>query len=152
MAKKKGLKVIIAGSRSVTDYLLGKKLIEKAIKDNKISVGEVVCGMAPGADLIGKAWGESNGVPVKEMPAAWDDVNTPGATVKTNSYGKQYNSKAGFDRNSAMVEYCDVAIVLWDGESNGSEDTIKKMNKAEKEVYIMSVYGEKTQVDPTIEF
>ncbi len=131
------MKVIIAGSREISDYTMGKKLIEKAVKENKIEVSEILCGLAKGADLIGKEWGKSNDIPVKDYPANWKDIDVPNALVKENQFGK-YNARAGFDRNQDMVDDCDVAIFLWDMESSGTEDCIKRVQKANKPHYIMT--------------
>lgn len=152
MAKKKGLKLIIAGSREINDYLLCKRIIEQIIEENKLKIDEVVCGMCEGPDLIGKSWAESNNIKVKEFPADWNNINVPNALVRTNKFGKSYNAKAGFDRNSQMVEYCDIAIVIWDGQSTGSDDTVKKMKQANKEVYCYNIYGTKDAIEATIDF
>lgn len=41
-------------------------------------------------------------------------------------------------RNAEMADYCDAAIILWDGESRGTVDMIDKMRRLGKplEVWI----------------
>jgi hypothetical protein len=101
------MKVIIAGSRDFSDYNL---LCEKcdAILSNQKQV-EIVCGMARGADLLGKKYAESRGYPVKEFHAEWDKL------------GKS----AGIVRNIQMRDYADALICFWDGKSTGTAHMIK---------------------------
>lgn len=74
------MKVIIAGSRSFNDY---KLLCEKcdAILSNQKDI-EIVCGMARGADLLGKQYAESRGYPVKEFPADWDRLKNAAGPIR----------------------------------------------------------------------
>lgn len=122
MIKKGPLKVIIAGSRSIHKYAL----VKKAILASGFNIGEVVCGMAPGVDLLGKRWGDENGIPVKEMPAAW----------RVNG---RYNPNAGFERNEEMGDYADAAVIVYDGESSGSAHMMKYMRKIKKPCYVFRI-------------
>ena len=45
-------KYIVAGSRDFTDF----ELLERVLKE--FEIGEIVCGGARGADLLGKDYGE----------------------------------------------------------------------------------------------
>jgi hypothetical protein len=101
------IKVIIAGGREFDDY---KLLCDKCdtILSNQRNV-EIVCGMARGADLLGKKYAESRGYPVKEFPAEWDKL------------GKS----AGIVRNIQMRDYADALICFWDGKSTGTAHMIK---------------------------
>jgi len=114
--KGKSMKVIIAGSRTITDYIS----VGKAITNSKFVITEVVCGCAIGVDRIGEAWAIANGIPVKQMPADW------------NKYGRQ----AGIIRNIQMAQYADAAIVIWDGKSPGSKNMIAEIKKADKPYFI----------------
>lgn len=111
------MKLIIAGSRNIKDYLL----LLKAIKNSKYeNITEVVSGCATGADELGEIWALQNNIHIEKMPAEW------------NIYGKS----AGPRRNAKMGEYADAAIVLWDGVSKGSRHMIEVMNRLNKPVYI----------------
>lgn len=110
------MKVIIAGSRKVTDM---NKII-KAIELSGYHITEVVCGMARGADLLGKEWADARGIPVKEMPANW----YPNGVFDIN---------AGYDRNHDMGDYADAAIVVFHEEvKGGSKDMMDYMKKVVK--------------------
>jgi len=125
------MKVIIAGSRSINSF----SAIENAVKASGFKITEVVCGMAPGVDLQGKSWAEANKIPVKEMPAKWNDLKAPGVVIRTGKYGK-YNAKAGFDRNKDMANYAEALIAIWDSKSPGTADMIEAANKKKLKVYI----------------
>lgn len=103
------MKVIIAGSRSITDdddvdFILNE------LRADWLPFDQVVSGLAPGVDTIGKDWAEIWDIPVKEFPADWD----------------QYGKSAGFRRNEQMAEYADVLVAIWDGESPGTKDMIQR--------------------------
>ena len=101
------MKVIIAGSRTITAY----SLVESAVarwKNYGLTIEEIVCGEAKGIDLLGRHYGEQNGIPIKSFPADWD----------------KHGKKAGYLRNSQMVEYADGLIAITTG-SPGTQHTIE---------------------------
>lgn len=118
------MKVIIAGSR-YKDKEEGKvfddyNLVVEAVNRSGFTITEVVSGCAIGADRLGEKWATANGVPIKEMPADW------------NRFGKS----AGPQRNKAMAEYADAAIIVWDGISPGSRNMIENMIRRKKPYYV----------------
>lgn len=115
------MKVIIAGSRSVKDYAsVRQAIMESGLWGRHKRSIEVVCGMAPGVDRLGKEFAENNSLTVHPMPADWDNLDAPGAVIRTNKYGKKYNVKAGEDRNIEMGKFADALLVIWDGVSTGT--------------------------------
>lgn len=110
------MRVVIAGSRSIDDYALVLKGIERSGFD----ITEVVSGKAVGVDTLGEVWAKAHGVPVIERRAQW------------NVYGK----RAGRIRNAQMADIAEAAVVVWDGISPGSKNMIDEMNKRDKPVYI----------------
>lgn len=116
------MKVIIAGSRTINDY----KNVVNAIKNSKFEITEVVCGCAIGIDRLGQQWANVNQIPVKQMPANW------------NEYGK----KAGIIRNIQMAQYADAAIIIWDGKSAGSKNMISEIKKVNKPYFIDVIVNE----------
>lgn len=111
------MKLIIAGSRDFNDYNYLTKVMNKC----GFEVQEVVCGMARGADLLGKQWADEQGITVKEFPADW------------NSYGR----RAGYIRNEQMAYYATDAIIFWDGKSTGSKHMIGIARKVGLNVYVI---------------
>jgi hypothetical protein len=114
-----GLKVIIAGSRSVKQY----GLVVQAVELSGFSIAEVVCGEAEGPDRLGKKWAIANGVAVKSCPADW-------------YINGHYNKLAGFERNESMGDYADALIAVWDGVSGGTKHMINYMKKLEKRSFV----------------
>ena len=107
------MKVLIAGSRTFNDMeqLRDKMNSVEEIYEQKITA--VLCGMAKGADLLGRLWALERGISVLEYPANWA---TEGRS-------------AGYIRNVKMVDNADLVIAFWDGESKGTKHTIDTANR-----------------------
>lgn len=114
------MKVVIAGSRDITDRMG----LVKAIKQSGFEITEVVSGCARGVDKLGEAWARANDIPIKEFPADWN----------------KHGNAAGPIRNAEMAEYADALIVLWDGESKGTKNMIMNMHKRDKLYFIRMVF------------
>lgn len=131
------MKLIIAGSRTITDY----NLLKKAMKDsNAISkVKEIVSGGAKGVDTLGERWAKEHKVKLTVMKAKWNDLKAPGAVidVRPGTEDGYYNSRAGLQRNEDMGRYADALLALWDGKSTGTAHMIDFMKKLGKKVYVV---------------
>lgn len=123
------MKVIVAGSRHITDYSLVSQIISNTISKYNIDVTEIVSGCAAGPDTLAEQWALEHNIPVEPFEAEWNNLDVPGAKIKTNKWGKQYNALAGFQRNEKMAEYADVLIAIWDGKSYGTKDMIERAKK-----------------------
>ena len=116
------MKLIIAGSREITDYQTFLECIKLCgITPNDIT--EVVCGMARGVDTLGKQWALTNNLPVKEFPADW------------NKDGKA----AGFLRNLDMARYADALLAIWDGKSRGTAHMIKSAQSHQLKTWVCEI-------------
>lgn len=119
------MKLIIAGSRNLLNeggYWFDEldQFREKLRYNSKKEITEVVCGMAKGADTIGKEWAEKHNIPVKEFPADWE----------------KYGKAAGPIRNKQMADYADTAIVIYNPDvSKGSKNMVEQMKKIGKPVF-----------------
>lgn len=96
------MKVIVAGSRSFTDY----ELLCATLDNMKIST--IISGAARGADKLGERYANHRGIPVEQFPAQWD----------------KYGARAGFIRNGEMAENADALVAFWDGLSSGTKHMI----------------------------
>lgn len=117
------MKIVIAGSRSITDITA----LQFAIDRSAFPISEVVSGCARGVDTLGEQWASSEGVLVSHWPANWG----------------RFGRAAGHYRNSEMASYADGAIVLWDGDSRGTLDMIDKMRRARKRCFVFNELGER---------
>lgn len=92
----------------------------------------VVEGGARGADEAGKMWAQEKGYDVIEMPADWD----------------KHGRAAGHIRNKEMAEFIKskgscLAIILWDGKSNGTANMIGNVKKFGIPYAICNFYTDK---------
>lgn len=131
------MKTIIAGTRTLTMFQLDE--LVTAIDLSGFKITEVVSGAAPGGDFLGEQYAMHLGLPVKKFPAAWDDLDAPGAVIRRNRHGEKYNVRAGVDRNLAMAEYAEALIALWDGKSTGTADMILQAHRHGLRVYVYLV-------------
>lgn len=116
----KQIKLLIAGGRDFNDYELLKTWCNAVSKNYKIL--EIISGTAKGADTLGEVYAKEHNIPIKRFPADWE------------TYGK----KAGYLRNVEMGNYCDNALIFWDGESKGTKHMIGIMNKLNKKYKVVS--------------
>jgi len=125
------MNLIIAGGRDFDDYALLERSLNNILQNVDKSTITVFSGKAQGADWLGEHWAKCKGIPVKPFPADWDNLDAPGAVIKTTKSGKRYNSKAGILRNQEMIDAGATHLVAyWDQKSKGTADMIKRATKA----------------------
>lgn len=111
------MKLLVAGGRNNYINKKGFEILDDL--HSKHGFTELVNGMASGIDSSAREWAKANKIPIKEFPAQWDKLDAPGAIIKVNKFGRQYNANAGFDRNFDMLKYtwedCDGLIVVFPG-------------------------------------
>lgn len=105
------MKTIIAGSRSITHLEVVIEAMRQVPWASEIS--EVVSGGARGVDALGELWAKGQGVPVKRFPVTQGDYDLHG-------------KRAPLLRNTKMAQYADALVAIWDGESRGTQDMIRK--------------------------
>ena len=120
--------VIVAGSRSITEMAA----VEAAIAASAFT--ELVCGMAPGVDLLGKAWANARGIKVTEFPADWYPHGRDGGLDR--GAGMQRNLRMGVyvrDRGGGGL------VAVWDGVSKGTAQMIQFARRMKLQVYVHEV-------------
>lgn len=100
------MKVIVAGGRDFKRTKWGREVLDAL--HSEIEFTEVVCGMARGADTMGRYWAHDHHIPVKQFPAKWD----------------KYGAAAGPIRNGQMAAYADVLIAFPGGK--GTANMVKQ--------------------------
>ncbi len=115
------MRVIVAGTRSFTDYNFLKEKLDTLFQGTKPTA--IVCGMANGADMMGRKYAKENNIPAKEMKANWD----------------KYGRSAGYIRNREMALEADALVCFWDGESRGSKNMIDIARGLGLKVRVVSV-------------
>lgn len=132
------LKTIIAGSR----HSIYKHHLLEALTKIDWEISEVVCGMAEGADLVGKNWADENKIPVAEFPADWYNLSVPNCKIKVTKSGKLYNVLSGFNRNILMSEYADALIALrlpYHKKSNGTDHMIEQAKLRRLKTFVYTI-------------
>ena len=114
--KRKQVKVIIAGSRSIASY----DVVRKAIRESYFDIDEVVSGNAKGVDRWGELYANQNNLDLVIFPANWG----------------RYGKSAGVMRNRKMAKYADALIAVWDGESRGTKHMIDIAKEYNLEVFV----------------
>ena len=125
------MKVIIAGSRDITDYNVVEEAMDSLMEgfgtstnpselERMLPITEVVSGTARGADRLGEEWANNYDIPIKRMPANW----------------KHHGKSAGYIRNSEMAMYADALVALWDNKSRGTGHMIDLAYKYDIPVFI----------------
>jgi len=113
------MKVIIAGSRTITDY----GTVLNAIQKSGFKITEIVSGTARGVDQLGERYGMDECIPIKKFKPDWS----------------KYKKTAGFIRNEKMVNYVypyGALVLIWDGQSAGSAHTLKYAKKKGIKIYL----------------
>lgn len=121
------IKLVVFGGRDfcvdenreyITEHILRAfKTITKTMANHLPENTFVIDGVALGADEVGYRWRMSNNLDGERYPAKWKDEEG------------NFNRLAGFERNTLMVEAGNHFIGFWDGKSNGTNDTRKKVLK-----------------------
>lgn len=94
------MKILIAGSRSITDFDLTEYIPEEATL--------IISGGAKGIDALAEKYADDHKI---------------SKLILRPDY-KKYGKAAPLFRNKQMVELSDMVIVIWDGKSRGTKYTI----------------------------
>lgn len=103
--------VAVVGSRDFTD----EERLERELDLDWRILGPavLVSGGARGADRLAERWAKKRGIPAVIINAEWEPDG-------------KFNPKAGFERNTLVVDVATWVISYWDGFSSGTGDTIEK--------------------------
>jgi hypothetical protein len=116
------MKIIIAGSRSFTDYEELVLVCDHLLSNLDQEDIEIVSGCASGADRLGEEYAKDNDYRLTKFPADWE----------------KYGRSAGYLRNRQMAEYADMLIAFWDTNSSGTKNMIQeaRMNNLKIRIHI----------------
>lgn len=122
-ASPRPIKLIIAGSRTITHYDVLLRAISEAQNKGLISENfEVVSGGASGVDFLAKKYAETFRLPYYEFLPEYSGPN---------------DRTAPLHRNQKMAIFGDVLLAIWDGQSKGTKHMIDSMKTLEKPVLII---------------
>ena len=102
------MKVAVIGSRNLAIKNLGEFIPE--------GTTEIVSGGARGIDSCAREYAHANGIKLTEFLPEYD----------------LYGRAAPIKRNYLIIDYADIVLAFWDGQSRGTKmviDTCKKIGK-----------------------
>jgi len=104
------MKIIIAGSRSFTNYHTLSTHLDHLFSRCKSSVS-IVSGHAQGTDRLGERYADEHKLVVHPFPVTAEDW-------------KRIGKSAGYRRNKEMAQFADALVAFWDGSSRGTSHMI----------------------------
>ncbi|MBR7161812.1 MAG: hypothetical protein IKD07_05295 [Clostridia bacterium] len=107
------MKLLIAGSRSIKEYDLEKHIPEGTTL--------IISGGASGIDDLAEKYADRKRLSKLIIRPQY------------NIYGRA----APLKRNEKMLELCDMALIIWDGYSRGTEYTLRYAEKLGKKVILI---------------
>ena len=129
------MKVIIAGSRNITDF----NTVKRAIEASEYNITEIVSGAAIGVDQLGEEYAIQNNIDIK--------IFTAKVYTLLNMEWSVYGKSAGYKRNEQMAEYADALIAIWDGVSKGTKHMIDIMRVRNKANFVYIPGNEGIEID-----
>lgn len=109
------MKTAIIGSRGITNIDVGMYLPE--------GTDEIVSGGAKGVDTLAREYAVQHGIKLTEFLPDYS----------------RYKRGAPLKRNEQIIEYADVILAFWDGQSKGTKFVIDKAEKIGKEVRVIVI-------------
>lgn len=109
------MKLLIAGSRSITDFDLEGVVPE--------SVDTIISGGALGVDTLAEEYADKHNIEKIIVRPEYD----------------KYGKAAPIKRNHDMVDMCDEVLVIWDGVSRGTKSTVNYAKKKGKNVTLIEI-------------
>jgi len=96
------MRILVCGGRNFKNQSLLNATLDRLLKTWG-TIDVVIEGDARGADRMAGYWARRNRIDNLKYPAAWGDLDAPGAVVRHNKQRIPYNAMAGFDRNVRML-------------------------------------------------
>ena len=122
------MKVIIAGSRDITDY----GLLLQAIQESGFEITHVISGGARGVDTLAEKYAKEHEIPITIYYAQWNKFAAIGQT-----------KRAGHERNKVMAENGEALVALWDGHSAGTGNMVDNARTRGLKIYVKTVQVKK---------
>ena len=107
------MKLLIVGSRSITDFELSPYI--------PADVDTIISGGADGIDRLAEQYA---------------DLHRLSKYILRPQYNV-YGRAAPLKRNEQMVEIADAVLVIWDGQSKGTQYTLKYTKKMNKPIILV---------------
>ena len=120
------MKTAVIGTRTFENY---QQLCE-TLGNLANTPTEIISGGATGADALAERYATENNLPLTIHLANW----------------KEYGKAAGPIRNKTIIEECEQLVAFWDGQSKGTNHTIKTAKAKGKPTKVVN-YAQTQQTD-----
>lgn len=120
-------RLLVSGSRSLYAFDVIKDFIIETLMPKYKDI-IIIEGGAKGIDIAARNVAKDLDIDNLTIPAIWE-VNG----VK--------NKRAGFERNSVMLDLADGVLCVWDGVSSGTRDMMKKAREANLPLKVITIKG-----------
>lgn len=118
------MKTAVIGSRTFDNYDQLKTILDN-LSDKP---AEIISGGANGADSLAERYAQENNLPLTIHLANW----------------KAYGRAAGPIRNKQLIEDCEQVVAIWDGQSKGTQHSIKIAQKLNRPTQLV-IYAQSQQ-------
>ena len=122
------MKVIVAGSREITDA----SIVAQAIRDSGFNITILSSGTSAGVDSVAEALARQAGIPVERYVPDWDNLK----------------KMAGPARQLEQLKTADAVICIWNGESRGTRNMqLLAVNKGKPIFLVNLMTGERLKLN-----
>lgn len=121
---QKTIAIGIVGSRTLRDYEIVKKTLDKYVASNNLDYSNItiVSGGAAGADRFGERYANENFCKLLVFKPDW----------------AKFGKRAGFIRNEDIVKNSNIVFAFHDGISRGTANSIKLTEKFKKDCKVIN--------------
>lgn len=109
------MKLFIAGSRSITDFDLEPYI--------PVNTDTIISGGAEGIDAIAEKYADKKKI----------------SKIILQPEYKKYGRKAPIIRNRQMANACDEGLIIWDGKSSGTYNSMMELANAAKSYRVVVI-------------
>ena len=109
------MKLLIAGSRSITDFDLSPYITD--------DIDTVISGGASGIDRLAEQYADAHNLSKYIIRPRYD----------------LYGRAAPLKRNEQMVDLADIVLIVWDSRSKGTQHTLKYTAKTNKPMILIQI-------------
>lgn len=109
------MKLLVAGSRSITDFDLSPYIPKDC--------DTIISGGASGIDTLAEIYADKHRLSKYIIRPRYD----------------LYKRSAPLKRNEEMIDMADAVLIIWDGSSKGAEYSIKYARKTKKQLTVVDI-------------
>ena len=125
--KARLMKVVITGSRGITDFSLVETAMRRSGLEGKIT--QVALRGTSGLAPLDKQYADEHAIPLRRFDPIW------------NPRGRRDN-RAELTRDEDLAQYADAAVVVWDRKSAENQHLIRTMVGLGKETHVYDQNGD----------